>query len=554
MPGYYATDLALVGTGSDGDTTFALVEATAYASGTLVSASVPDTDSFIQGLASMTGLSSKSANTGSSIVYNKGSTLTINNGSVLNLWGIFGIPSALDTFAATNGGVMVLVGTSVSAISTYRVDGRDTIPYGGWQNYVVDLRNTPTGPNSAGGGVTNQYFGLAFRQVAAFKTAAPMALDAVRYGRQTLTAINGTSTTVDNVSPLDSTAANFPQMAYYNDYNMGGTPQLSATNIGLAVNGGYHRFGSIQAIDGGYSAKGILSLGTAATAVYFNDANRSISLEDTYNTYADFNRIEIRHVSSTIIWSAITFQALGSFSRGNFEMHDAATLTMTGCNFIDLGTFIFKSTAAVHSTTFRRCQQVTPATATFDQETLFVNSNSATGAILLTATGQESNMHACNFTDNTVAIRITGTYSSNPLVPSAFYFDGFQFANNTWDVDFAGTGYIDIYPTNSNISQGSVTATGGGTIVIKSTPVTFTVSNVPSGSEVRIRQGSYTLAYGSNIVSGTYSYNYEYSGDEPVRVSAIKPGFVIESIDAILTNTNSSVSLVSVPDPSYTVL
>jgi hypothetical protein len=559
MPGYYATDLQLVGAGADGDATFALVEATAYAGGSLVSTSAPDTDSFIQGVASMTGLSSKSANTGMSLFYNRGSTLSVTGGNILNLWTIYATPSALDVFAATNGsGTMVIVGTSATNINSYRVDGSNTLSYGGWKNYIVDLRNTPTGPNNTSGSATTvQYFGTAFRQIAAFKAAVPLALDAIRYGRQILSAIQGTSTTVNHTTPLTSTAANFPQMAYYNDYNAGGTPQLSATNIGLAVDGGFHRFGSLQEVSGGYLARGILRLGTDAAAVYFNDANRNINFEDVYLSYNDFNRIEIRHASSNVQMNSISVSFIprpAAVSAGNapatprcnFEMHAAATVGLTNCTFTDLGTFIFLAGGAVTVTgsTFRRCNQITPAGGTFSN-CLFTASNDSTGAIILTSPGNIANMSACTFTDNAVAIKITaaGTYS----------FIGHQFSGNTLQVDFTGTGTCTIVPSNgSNVSQANVTASGGGTITVNAPSVNLTFTGVVSNSEVRVIRVSDNVELGGiENTSGNYVFSHALGGTI-VNIYILHLNYQWLAIrNYTLLAENATIPVQQIPDRQY---
>src|SRR6056300_2038250 len=275
MAGTYATDLTTMATGSTGTFT----EAQAYNAGATFTTG--DTDIYLQGVDAFSALSAqKNANVGQSLIYDRGSNLTITNGSVFSLWGLWPVPSGLATFNNTTPGALLVVGTGTNAISTYVVDGSDTFPFGGWRNYAVDLRNTPTGPNSGGGGTSNRYYGMAYFIITAFNRSVLFSIDALRYGRMTMTATGGDGTSVSYVSPLTSTSANFPQMADYNDYNAGGTP-----SFGSAVDGGYHVFGQFQTIDGGFQMKGVVSLGTADTSVYFDDANRSVLIEDAYLTY-----------------------------------------------------------------------------------------------------------------------------------------------------------------------------------------------------------------------------------------------------------------------------
>lgn len=575
MPGFYSTDFQPIGTASVGDVgqtypgTPGLVEFNGYASGTIVSTTTPDTDNFIQGTAGLTGISGKNANTGSSVAYNLNGTLNINGGNVLNIWIMYGIPSALDTFAATNGsGIAVAVGTALGSFSTYRVDGADTLALGGWKNYMVDLRNASTGPNGGGStGVTdptNQYYGAAYRQVATFKTAPPLAVDGIRYGRSTLTATQGTSTTINNIEPLLSTAANFPQMAYYNDYNAGGTPQLSGTNIGAAVDAGYHRFGTLTEVAGGYQLKGVLSIGTTAASVYFNDANRNIFIEDAYLTYNNFNRIEIRNSASTVIMDSCSFvfvprNSLISAANapatplGNFEMHDNASVQLQSCTFIDIGTIIFLSNATITGCVFRRCGTVFPKGATITSSDFF-NPDTATGSILYDAVSDGVNVSACNFTNNTSnpSIRITaeGTYTFNALQ---------FFGTATTYVEFTGTGTCTIIPAGgSNIVQAKCAATGGGTITVEPPTVNFTITNLKAGSEVRAYTGSTSDPINAVEIGGIESstgteFTFQHSsGGSAGYIQIFHLNYLpITYIVSVYKSENESIQVSQVTDRQY---
>lgn len=529
MAGTYATDLQPVGTTSVADTgTYPtnIIEFTGYIAGSIVSTTTPDTDNFIQGIAGITGLSSKSANTGNSLAYGRGSTLVINGGACLNIWAMYALPSALDTFAATNGaGVQVAVGTAAGSFSTYRVDGQDTAPYGGWKNYIVDLRNTNTGPNSGGStGVTNptnSYYGATFRQIASFKTAVPLAIDAIRYGRHTLSATGGDNTSVNNVTPLDSTAANFPQMSNYNDWNSGGTP-----TFGDPVDNGYHRFGQLQEADGSYLARGILSLGTTSTSVYFDDANRNINFQDMFVTYNDFNRIEIRHAASIVKLNSCNFSFIPRDStliasqfapatpRGNFEVVDNATVTITSCSFTDMNTFIFLSNSTITSATFRRCDLITPNGATITSS-LITNSTSTTSYITSTPANFNSKITNVTFnkdtgftTPNAVDI---GTISTNTTL-------------NWNSIKLTGTdssAWVGTAGTNiASTTNGAVKVTFGAnvtlTISVSGDANIPTVEKVGTGTvniESNVNNTITVVDTATNPISGAQVAVYTVTGD-----------------------------------------
>ncbi len=51
---------------------------------------------------------------------------------------------------------------------------------------------------------------------------------------------------------------------------------------------------------GVYLWKGLLSIGQSGTSATFNDANRSIVIDDTPAAYSTFNRLAIRNASTSV--------------------------------------------------------------------------------------------------------------------------------------------------------------------------------------------------------------------------------------------------------------
>jgi hypothetical protein len=158
--------------------------------------------------------------------------------------------------------------------------------------------------------------------------------------------------------------------------------------------------------------------------------------------------------------NASTVSSLNTVSFDSFGVTSLqAGVTATGC-------------------TWRSSGQVSTNGAVIDNSD-FISSSDATGALQIVSAAEMSNLSFCAFTNNTKAIRITaaGTYS----------FNGHQFSGNTTQVDFTGTGTCTINPSNgSNISQGSCVATGGGTIVVNTPSVNLTLTGLKTNSEVRV--------------------------------------------------------------------
>lgn len=78
----------------------------------------------------------------------------------------------------------------------------------------------------------------------------------------------------------------------------------------------------------------------------------------------------------------------------------------------------------------------------------------------------------------------------------------------------------------------------------------LTLTNIPTGAEVRIRQGSYTLAQQQDVATGSFVYDYIATG-APARVQVTLPGYVFEDMEIALSAADQVLPVVYSPDPSY---
>jgi hypothetical protein len=579
MAGSYSTDLTLIDSGASGGGT----DTTAYSDLTNASLGDADTDNAYQGTTSLVGLGATQANRGFSLVTNAAGNITLNAGEVFSVWGLFAGAGVLSSSAANPPGIMVVVGTATNAISTYVVGGSDTYSAGGWRNYVVDLRNTPTGPDNSGAtgnstSNTNQYYGIAFYQLNSVNRSLPVNLDAPRHGRMIFTSTGGDNTSINNASPLSSSAANFPQMADYDDYNAGGTP-----TFGSAVDGGFHRFGQVVFKEGVYVCKGIIRLGVnGGSSTYFDDTSRSISFEDTPDTYADFNRFEIANASSTVVLDSMTFTGLGTTSRGNFEMIDNASVDFDSCSFLDMGTFIFQSNATIDDSSFRRCNTITTGGAAFTNCTFSRSNNS-----IATSASTTADFDGCTFVSDGTGYAIdlgtiTGTVTQNVNCTFTGYDPGTDAnggsggnANSTIRVNLASGNSLTLQvasgtsvPTVDNI------AGSPGTLTVVQT-VNYTVENIRSGTNLQLIEdngGTLTTIGGVDNVSASPSgvdsgfsvstdpnnagrfrvvYQYGYSADRNIYVAAVNVDFQSVYLSDVLGNTDDSIRITQVTDRQY---
>lgn len=78
----------------------------------------------------------------------------------------------------------------------------------------------------------------------------------------------------------------------------------------------------------------------------------------------------------------------------------------------------------------------------------------------------------------------------------------------------------------------------------------FTLTNLPSGVEVRVRQGSKTLAQSQSVTGGVFSFNHALAGKK-IKAQMTLPGYAFEDIVWTLTDSDISLPITYSPDPSY---
>lgn len=110
-----------------------------------------------------------------------------------------------------------------------------------------------------------------------------------------------------------------------------------------------------------------------------------------------------------------------------------------------------------------------------------------------------------------------------------------------------GTFIINVADTGVTPSVSSA----GAIVNVVAGQKTLTLSDLPSGVEVRIRQGSYTIHYTGDITGGTDSYTYTYVPGFNVTISVGGSGYIRETISYTLLNSDATLIFPLKPDPSY---
>lgn len=426
----------------------------------------PDTDFVIQSTKSYPCRVSGAPATGGE-VYQNGSPITPGADTHFFFWIYCTAPGNLQTLQ--NAGMCAVMGTATTAYAAFHVQGNDTYATGGWRCYPVRYVNTANavGPNYrtlvGSPGANPQYFGARLTVTATNKTGNNnLAVDAMYYG--TGLYITG------------------------GDGGAGGTATFAGA---AAVNdASAARYGILAAQPGGFALQGRFVIGQnaskVATACYFVDSDRLITLTDTPHALSTFTQIIVDHASTVLTLTNITVLSLGTINPGQLVFNNASTVaTLTGCVFDSIGATTLRGAVSAYSCTWRRAGQVTQNGALLSGCQFF--KLPGTAALLCNDPGRVSN---CTFTSSGTghAMQITaaGTYGFG-----ANAFSGYAASNGS-------TGNEAVY----NNSGGAVTLniTGGGSIPSvrngagASTTINvsnaLTVSNIAAGSEARIFDAS----------------------------------------------------------------
>jgi len=123
----------------------------------------------------------------------------------------------------------------------------------------------------------------------------------------------------------------------------------------------------VQGTNTGAIVQGRVFWGTASTAVYSRDANRTITLADTLGfTSTSFTQIIVANASTDLVWTNITIAALDTLNRGIITVSNNAAASFLDCTFSDINTTADGGTASVwDGSVWRRCNAVTAAGGSF---------------------------------------------------------------------------------------------------------------------------------------------------------------------------------------------
>ncbi len=514
----YTTDLVLIASAEDttGDPQ-TWDELYGHALG---GAETQETDYYLQGDACISQSLGGKTGTQAGLQYENGSDISgsFNDETCVFFWQALMAPNAMDTWA--NGGLRLVIGSAEGDFRFWKSGGSDygRNPYGGWQNIAIShvasadyTEGTPTSGAAVFGSMPNM--------VAAVSKGNPHAMDVIRYGRGEIIVTNGTA----------ADAALFSEMASVNDKQ-------------------YNRWGLFQEVAGGYLWKGLMSIGTAAASVYFDDENLNVTVDDTPRTYKTFNRIEINHASSVVNWSAIQFAALSSNSPGELEIVDNAAVAFNSCTFTDMGSFAFKSNSTMTDCIFRRCNQIHQHGATFEGCT-FDSTTASQAMVSANDLAEFDNSEFIYSRGHGIVISKAGTYNMTNVT-----FTGFGASGTSAACIYNDSGSMITINLAGGTSPTIRNGAGASTDVVVS--VTLTLTGLPASTEVTIvRVSDRVVLHNTENASGSEQFGYgsAYIGtvvDILCHNLGYDPSFG-SILNYTLASENRSVPIQMVPDNIY---
>lgn len=452
-----------------------------------------DTDDIIQGSYHASAENKLKVSEIQSIYGDYGSSVTVNSGDAILIWFKFDAGGILESFA--NGGVRIVVGTSSSVWSAWKIAGNDVapFPYGGWYNYALDPNIGS--PDYTNGTVTTfNLAGMACTLTAAGPSKGyPFKVDAIRYGRGSIILEHG------DVTP--NGPATFSDAAAKNDAN-------DATD-------GYNRWGLFQGIAGGYRWKGRMQLGTTTNSLYMVDSNVFILVDDTLCVASTFNTIEINNASTDIEWTNIIFKALGTTSKGRLVMNANATLDWDGCQFFDMNTFLFGGSNSVSiNTIFQGCALITAAGATLNGSKILESTVAADASAL----DWDVNTDPDGYLDNLTISEGANAHHAiefGSTSPSSMTIRGLDVGSDFSSSNGQNNSTFHITDSNSGNSY-TISCVGcSGNMTYKSAGASVSIVSDPVTVKVTVTDSTGTLISGARVLlkaaDGTGPFPYQDS-------------------------------------------
>jgi hypothetical protein len=461
------------------------------------------------------------------MVYDTGSTVTLGADEHILIWMICSTPGL--TSAQSIGGLRITVGTATNAYNEWYVNGNDTLPAGGMQNYAV--HTSSTADNTVGSpGANPQVFG---GQADVTQTAKGVnfALDAMRYGTGFYL------TEGDATTPIT-----FESASVENDLNA-------------------NRYGIFTAIEGGFGQKGRFVVGQDSnfntTQSYFTDSNKNVVFIDTPFSLPDFTQIIVDHPDTFFDLRAISFTAEGTNNPGQLVFNNSSTTgSLVNCQFNNTGKAFFKENVQVTGSSFNSTDTIFQSGST-----LFDSSFRTTTGVSSSVLVDDPSKLSFNSFDNDgskhgIEVIVTGSY-----VFEANIFSNFDSGSNANEALYfnptGGAGDLTLQVIGGGTSVEFRNASSG-TVTIENN-ASITVTGLQDNTEVRIFDSATTgpqteLAGIEDAIDGTpgnRSFTFSLPVGTTVDIVLISVQYENERLDDFTLSVSQDLPFEQTFDRNY---
>ena len=461
------------------------------------------------------------------MVYDTGSTVTLGADEHILIWMICSTPGL--TSAQSIGGLRITVGTATNAYNEWYVNGNDTLPAGGMQNYAV--HTSSTADNTVGSpGANPQVFG---GQADVTQTAKGVnfALDAMRYGTGFYL------TEGDATTPIT-----FESASVENDLNA-------------------NRYGIFTAIEGGFGQKGRFVVGQDSnfntTQSYFTDSNKNVVFIDTPFSLPDFTQIIVDHPDTFFDLRAISFTAEGTNNPGQLVFNNSSTTgSLVNCQFNNTGKAFFKENVQVTGSSFNSTDTIFQSGST-----LFDSSFRTTTGVSSSVLVDDPSKLSFNSFDNDgskhgIEVIVTGSY-----VFEANIFSNFDSGSNANEALYfnptGGAGDLTLQVIGGGTSVEFRNASSG-TVTIENN-ASITVTGLQDNTEVRVFDSATTgpqteLAGIEDAIDGTpgnRSFTFSLPVGTTVDIVLISVQYENERLDDFTLSVSQDLPFEQTFDRNY---
>ena len=423
------------------------------------------------------------------MVFNSGSTITLGADDHILIWVVCSTPGLTSIKSA--GGIRATIGTNTNAYYEWYINGSDTLPQGGMNNYAI-FYDGATANNTVGSpGASPSHFG-GQANINATSKGVNFALDAMRYG----TGLYLTEGDITTPITFDS-ASQFS----------------SDTN---------NRYGILAGIEGGYILKGRLVIGQDPnlniTQSYFNASNVNIAFLDTEFSTTDWTQIIVDHPSTIFRIQGVNITSLGTNNPGQLVFNNSSTTgSINNCKFNEIGKTFLQANVSITGSSFNSTDTIFQSGSNlFDN--IFRTTAGVSSSILVTDPSKLN----FNFFDNGGSKHGIEVISTGSYVFEANIFNNFDSGSNANEPLYfnppGGTGDLTLQITGGGTSIEFRNASSG-TVTIESN-ASITVTGLQDNTEVRIFDSATTgpqteLAGIEDAIDGT-SGNRSFTFTLPV--------------------------------------